>query len=45
MCDDCAARRAKFIDALLSAKIAEAVRQAALGVREIVAGKGPRDGS
>lgn len=39
MCENCAARRAKFIEALLSAKIAEAVRQAALGVREIVAGK------
>ena len=35
-CTPCEERRRKLLDALLDARIAEAVKQAALGVREMV---------
>lgn len=35
MCNECAERRRKLFDALMEAKIAETVRQAALGAAEM----------
>lgn len=43
-CDDCAARRRKLLDALLAARIAEAVRQVAIGAAEMVGVRVKGDG-
>ena len=37
-CTPCEERRRKMLEALLDARIAEAVKQAAIGVREIING-------
>ena len=47
-CTPCEERRRKVLDALLEARIAEAVKQAAIGVKEIINGpiqfnSGPMD--
>lgn len=42
-CPTCAERRKAIMDAWLEGKIAEAVRETAKGVRDIVKGKGESD--
>ena len=37
-CTTCEERRRKMLDALLAARIAEAVKQAAIGAKEIING-------
>ena len=37
-CTPCEERRRKLLDALLEARIADAVKQAAIGVKEIING-------
>ena len=37
-CTPCEERRRKMLDALLAARIAEAVKQAAIGAKEIING-------
>ncbi len=37
-CTTCEERRRKMMDALLAARIAEAVKQAAIGVKEMING-------
>lgn len=43
-CEPCAARRRKALDALLAARIAEAVKQAAIGAAEMAGLKEKADG-
>lgn len=43
-CNDCQERRGKALDALLAWRIAEAVKQVAIGAAELVGAKDKGDG-
>lgn len=43
-CEPCAERRRKVLDAILDARIAEALKQAAIGASELIGLKGKDDG-